>query len=81
MGLLTGLLSAPLAPVRGVIWVAEQTLEQAENEYYDPVSIRRQLEDIDALRQRDEIPEDEAVAAEEALVARLIEGNARRRER
>ena len=81
MGLLTGILTAPLAPVRGVVWVAEQTLDQAEQTYYDPASIRRQLEEIDQLRKRDEIAEEDAVAAEEELIERLLEGNARRAER
>lgn len=81
MGLFTALLTAPLAPVRGVMWVAEQTLEQAEREYYDPATIRRRLEEIDVLRERDEIAEEDAVAAEEELVERLLEGNARRAER
>ena len=39
MGLLTGLLTLPLAPVRGTIWVAEQVLE--EDHYgLDPVKKR-----------------------------------------
>ena len=30
MGLITGILGLPLAPVRGTIWVAEQVRQQAE---------------------------------------------------
>ena len=37
VGLMTGLLGLPLAPVRGVLWVAEQVREHAEEQYYDPV--------------------------------------------
>lgn len=81
MGIFSALVSAPLAPVRGVVWIAEQTLEQAEQQYYDPATIRRQLEEIDRLREREEIAEEDAVAAEEELVARLLEGNTRRAER
>ena len=29
MGLFTGLLGLPLAPLRGTVWVAEQVLQQA----------------------------------------------------
>ena len=32
MGLITGLLTLPLAPVRGTIWVAEQLAAEAERE-------------------------------------------------
>jgi hypothetical protein len=46
MGLFTGLLTLPLAPVRSVVWVAERILEQAEQQMYDPVAIRRQLSEI-----------------------------------
>lgn len=81
MGLLSALVKAPLAPVRGAVWIAEQTLEEAERQYYDPATIRRQLEDIDRRRESGEIAEEDAVAAEEELVARLLEGNARRAER
>lgn len=81
MGIFSALVSAPLAPVRGVVWIAEQTLDQAEQQYYDPATIRRQLEEIDRLREREEIAEEDAVAAEEELVARLLEGNTRRAER
>ena len=38
MGLISGLLGLPLAPLRGTIAVAEQIQRQAEEEFYDPVS-------------------------------------------
>lgn len=81
MGLLTGLLTLPLAPMRGVKWVAEQVRQQAEEEFYDPVEIRRQLEDVDEMRARGELDDDEAEAIEEELVQRLLEGQARASER
>lgn len=77
MGLFTGLLTLPLAPVRGTAWVAEQVLEQAESQYYDPTVIRRQLEQVDELRSSGEITEDEAEAMEDALVERLMESRRR----
>src|SRR5947209_8619752 len=43
MGLFTGLLTLPLAPVRGVVWIAEQVMEEMERELYDEDSIRREL--------------------------------------
>ncbi|MGO4759259.1 gas vesicle protein GvpG, partial [Streptomyces sp. 2MCAF27] len=36
MGLITGLLTLPLAPVRGVAWIAEQLRQEALRELYDP---------------------------------------------
>lgn len=77
MGLISGLLTFPLAPVRGSIWVAEQVLEQAEREYYDEGAIRAQLLDIDAAREAGAISDDEALQAEDALVERMMEGRAR----
>jgi hypothetical protein len=77
MGLISGLLLLPLAPVRGTVWVAERVLEQAEREYYDEGAIRAQLEDIDAARQAGTMDEEEATRAEDALVERMMEGRAR----
>lgn len=81
MGLLTGLVGLPLAPVRGTVWVAEQVLRAAEEEYYDPARIREQLAEVDRLRRSHEIDEDEAVAREDELVERLLEGQERRGDR
>jgi hypothetical protein len=76
VGLITGLLTLPLAPVRGTVWLAERIQEQAENELYDEDAIRAQLMEIDAARQAGEIPEEEATLAEDALLERLIAARA-----
>lgn len=81
MGLLTGLLTLPLAPVRGTVWVAEQVLEEAERQYYDPAVIRRRLEDVDTMRQRGQISEEEAEQMEDELVERLMESRRRQQAR
>ena len=52
MGLITGLLGLPLAPLRGVVAAAEQVRQQAEEEFYDPVRIRTELEHVEQLRSR-----------------------------
>jgi hypothetical protein len=44
MGLLTGLLTLPLAPVRGAFWVIDQVMAEAEAQLYDPRRIRAELE-------------------------------------
>jgi hypothetical protein len=72
MGLITGLLTFPLAPVRGTVWIAERILEQAESELYDERAIAAQLMEIDAAREAGEIHEADAAAAEDELLARLI---------
>lgn len=72
MGLISGLLLLPLAPVRGTVWIAEQLLEQAEAELNDEGTIRAQLMEIDRAREAGEIGEAEAAEAEDILLARLI---------
>ena len=72
MGLLTGLLTLPLAPVRGVVWLAEQLQEYAEEQYYDPAHIRAELERIEEARQSGELTEQECADRENELLSRLI---------
>jgi hypothetical protein len=43
MGLFTGLLTLPLAPVRGTVWIAEQLAAEAERELRESQSPRRRL--------------------------------------
>jgi hypothetical protein len=70
MGLITGLLTLPLAPVRGTVWIAEQLAAEAERELREAQSPRRRL--IEAERQLDlglltvdeyEVIEEEALEA------------------
>jgi len=68
---LTGLLTLPLAPVRGTIWVAEQLLEEAERQLNDPALLERQLLDAEAAFERGELSEDELDSLEEELLGRL----------
>ena len=72
MGLVTGLLGLPLVPVRGVMWLAEQILEEAEDQYYDPARIRAQLEQVDEARRRGELSEVECGEIENDLLERLM---------
>ena len=43
MGLVTGLLTLPLAPVRGTVWVAVQLAAEAERQMREARSPRRRL--------------------------------------
>ncbi|GAB2597005.1 gas vesicle protein GvpG [Streptomyces capparidis] len=72
MGLISGVLLAPLAPVRAVVWLAEQLREAGLRELYDPESIRRRLEQVEEARQSGDLSEEEAAREEEELVARLM---------
>lgn len=77
MGLITGLLGLPLAPVWGVAAVAEQIRKQAEEQFYDPTTIRAQLEEVERQREAGVISEEEAVAWEDELIERLMVGRNR----
>lgn len=72
MGLITGLLGLPLAPLRGTLAAAEQILRQAEDQLYDPSMIRAQLEEVERQRAAGILTEDEAVAWEDELIERLL---------
>jgi chorismate mutase len=79
MGLITGLATLPLAPLRGVVAVAEQIRRQAEEEFFDPVRIREQLADVARRREAGELTPEEATSWEDELVERLVEGQERSR--
>lgn len=72
MGLISGLLTLPLAPVRGTVWLAERIQEQAEDELYDEGAIRTGLMELEAARESGAFAEDEIDAAENALIERLM---------
>lgn len=46
MGLLSGVLLLPLAPVRGVVWISDRLIDAAEAELYDPAVIRERLAEL-----------------------------------
>ena len=77
MGLISGLIKLPLAPVTGTVWIAEQIQAAAEAEYYDEGAIQAQLREVDAAREAGTIEDAEADAAEDALLERLLEGRRR----
>ena len=74
MGLITGILTLPLAPVRGVAWVAEKVAEQAELELYDENRILRELVELEAARDRGELNEKQFDTAVDQLLERLQVG-------
>ena len=71
MGLFMGLLTLPLAPVRGVVWVAEQVTEELERQLYDEDSIRRELLQLELEYDDGMIGEEERLMKEQELMERL----------
>jgi hypothetical protein len=71
MGLIGGLLTLPLAPVRGLAWVFEQVVEEAEAQLHDPRRIRAELANAEAALERGEIDEETYEALEQELLDRL----------
>jgi hypothetical protein len=74
MGLITGLLTLPLAPVRGVAWVAEQVADQAEQELYDEGRIMRELAAVELAHDTGEIDDEQLDEQVDGLLERLEEG-------
>jgi len=71
VGLFTGLITLPLAPVRGVVWVAERIAEEAERELYDEGNIRRQLLQLELDHEDGKLSDEDRDAQEELLLERL----------
>jgi predicted nucleic acid-binding protein len=78
MGLITGILTLPLAPVRGVAWVAEKVAEQAELELYDEHRILSELNEIEMAHDRGEVDDERFEAVVNQLLERLQVGRALR---
>lgn len=71
MGIISGVLLLPLAPVRGVVWVAERLQDAAERELYDPGVIRAQLGALNRDLDEGHIDLAEFEVEEERLLDRL----------
>lgn len=79
MGLFTAVLTLPLAPVRGMAWVAEQLQEEAESQLYDADRIRAELLQLELDTEDGLVDESERAAREDDLFGRLAGADARRR--
>ncbi|AOP48396.1 gas vesicle protein GvpG [Streptomyces lydicus] len=71
MGLITDLLTFPLAPVRGTVWVLDQVLLTAEREYYDPEPVRAELAQLERDLVAGRITDEEFDRREDELLDRL----------
>ena len=74
MGLISSVLLLPVAPVRGVLWVAEQITEEVNRRYYGEGAIVKELRAIDDARRSGALDEEEAARREEALLERRMSG-------
>jgi hypothetical protein len=72
------LLTLPLAPVRGVVWVTEQVAEEIDRQLYDEGNIRREMLALELDYEDGKIDQDEREAQEEALFERLAISQARK---
>jgi hypothetical protein len=72
MGLIVGLITLPLAPVRGTAWLAERLLEQAENEVYDEGVILRKFQELEMDRDAGLVDDATAEEIEQELFERLM---------
>jgi Gas vesicle protein G len=72
VGLITGLVLAPVAPVRGVLWVAGKITDEVNRQYSGEGAIVKQLREVDEARRSGRLSEEEAAAREEELLRRRI---------
>jgi hypothetical protein len=79
MGLITGLLTLPLAPVRGVVWVADKLVAVAEEQLYDVDAIYAELRELAADLEEGRISEEQFDRAEDVLLQRLQDATLRNR--
>lgn len=73
MGLVTGILTLPFAPVRGIGWVLDKVVKTAENEFYDPAPVQEALVQLQRARDEGRIDEETCARREEELLRRLEE--------
>jgi cytochrome c-type biogenesis protein CcmH/NrfG len=71
MGLITQILTLPLAPVRGAVWVMDQLVQTAEQQYYDPEPVRQQLAELERELLEGRITEEEFDSREDDLLDEL----------
>lgn len=68
MGLISGILLLPLAPIRGVGWVADRLIEAAEAELYSPDAVRARLAALNEALDQGDIDLDAFEREEEHLL-------------
>lgn len=79
MGLFTGLLTLPLAPLRGVMWVGDTLAREAHRQWTDPAVVRSELERTNERWLAGEIDDVRRDELEDQLLQRLMAGRERER--
>jgi len=72
VGLISSVLTLPIAPIRAVLWLGELIQVQVEQQLHDPATIRRELEEIDEAAAAGRLTDDEKAAAQQAVLNRMI---------
>lgn len=72
MDLVELLFGWPLAPVKGLIRLAEIIQEQAELETRSPMAVRRRLEEVEEARLSGAISEEDAALEMERILGQVI---------
>jgi len=72
MGLVSGVLTAPLAPVRLVTWVANVLAREAWDQELGPAATRRRLQQAQRDLEAGRITEEEYDIVEDELIERLV---------
>jgi hypothetical protein len=68
VGLFSAIAKLPLAPVYGVMSLAEVIQRQVEQELHNPANTRRQLEELDEARARGDLSADEEREAQKEIL-------------
>lgn len=71
MGLFKSLALLPLAPVEGVVWVAQQIQAEVDRQMLDPQVVLQELASLQTDLDEGRITEEEYLAAEDELLDRL----------
>lgn len=74
MGLFKELILLPVAPVRGVVWVAERLTDAAEHELHSPAAVRARLGELNRALEDGEIGLEDFEREEEHLLNLLETG-------
>lgn len=72
MGLFSNVLLLPLAPVRGVLWVAQVLADVASKELNDPQTLRARLREAEEAHRRGEISAEDLDRIEDAVFTQLV---------
>jgi hypothetical protein len=72
VGLISGLLTLPLAPVRSIGWVSELLAEEAQRELAEVESPQQALAELEAARAAGELSEEQFSELEAELIESIL---------